>query len=225
MVVASALKPTPRRELERVGHAVLEPLDNSADCTEIFRGSPFDWEHPRRFQLPLDKAEGFHLSPVYRSLGLRGRTATGHDVFQVAVELDIQNQRGYRTAVQPLGQTFFEVNENDVVERCHVKLKEDRAFDCLLERGEPQSNGDCLLPMKDDALCVSLKGQAEAGATCRIAVEQPIPKRAATEALRQAENHLEPCEQKGWYRNIACADGGRRCRPTTLCQPSGGATQ
>lgn len=222
LVVASALKPAPRRKLERIGHALLEPLENSADCTSLFRGIPFDWESPQPFALPLEKPGGLHVQSVYKSLGLRGTTSNDHDIFQVAVELDIRDENGYRTAVQPLSQTFFEINKKDSIERCHVKLNEDRGFDCLLERGQSRSNGDCLLAVKDRDQCAALNGQFEGAEGCRIKANQPIPKRAATEAFARVETRRQSCERRGWYRTIACAEGGRRCRPTTLCRPGKG---
>jgi hypothetical protein len=222
MVVALALKPAPHRELERTGHSLLGPLDNSTECTAFFRGSIFDWDRPRDFQLPMTKTNGTLIRPTYRSLGLRGRTADDHDIFQVSVDLDIKGRNGYRTVVQPLGQIFFEVDQNDIIERCHVRVNEDRGFDCLLERGELQANGDCMLPSQNKAQCTTFGGHLEAGRFCRIGARQPIPKRTATEAFRSEENRWERCGQKGWFRMVTCIGGGRHCRPATLCQRRGG---
>ena len=121
VLVALALKPSYRLELERAGQAALEPLENSQSCTEIFRGRPFDWERTHAFNLPPGKADRYRVAPTYKSQGLIGKSADDHDLFKVSINLEVANAKGFRAAVQPRGQVFFEVNASDIIETCQVK--------------------------------------------------------------------------------------------------------
>lgn len=177
MLLALAFKPSYRQELERAGQDALEPIENSHDCTEIFRGRQFAWENSQEFVLPPGKADRYSVFPTYRNLGLKGKTADGHDLFLVSVNLEIKNAKGFRAAVQPHGQTFFEVNSSDLIEACHVKMGEDPSFDLLLN------------------------------------------------SANHMEARWEPCERAGWYREMACYNGGRHCRPAGFCKEGKGVTR
>lgn len=218
LVLTLVAKPSSQHDFKSLIYSRSGPLEDSKACTHLFKGQKFDWENPLQVQSRLENDGGFEVRTTYQNLGLKGQTAAGFNVYQVSFELEMRSPSGQISRMQPLGRAFFEVDTSDRIERCHVKVSEDRVFDCLLSRGDWDPKGGCLLHQVDRAKCLSVQGQPKNHDLCLILPKQDLPRDLAGEFLARAEKRQEPCEVQGWYRTIECFAGGQRCRPVSQCR-------
>lgn len=221
VVVTLALRSSVHPPVERLAEQLARPLENSQDCSLLFRGQRFQWEKPALFELPLT-ASGFQVLPYYKNLGLRGRLASGHEVFQVGFDVEIREDKGLRKIVKPHGNAYFEIDRNQRITHCHVQGGENRAFNCLLESGQIQPNQDCVIPVTNAEECTNSAGLSEGAHHCRFTAERSIPKLSARRASARSKEQKQACEKAGWFRTLACADEGRFCQVKSLCRPQAG---